>query len=100
MLSLVFWEGHAVKSCRGQADGSLLIELSKDPKQEARCGACGESCALEHEQSWRRVRERNWFDRRVWLRVPVRRMDKGHCYATVVMDADDARPLGRRRQQS
>ncbi len=81
MLSMAFWEGHEVQSCREQSDGSLLIELSKDPKHEARCGACGEPCALLHERSWRRVRERDWFDRRVWLRVPVRRMDCHHCGA-------------------
>ncbi len=81
MSSMVFWEGHVVKSCHEQADGSLLIDLLADPKQEARCGACGEVCALVHERSWRRVRERDWFDRRVWLRVPVRRMDCHHCGA-------------------
>ena len=59
-----------------QTDGSLLIELSEDPEQEARCGI--KPCALVHERSWRRVRERDWFDRRVWLHVPVRRMDCHH----------------------
>jgi transposase len=81
MLSVAFWEGHVVQSCRDQADGSLLIELDEDPTREALCGACGEPCALVHERSWRRVRERDWFDRRVWLRVPVRRMDCHHCGA-------------------
>ena len=81
MLSMAFWEGHVVQSCRDQADGSLLIELDEDPTREAQCGACGEPCALVHERSWRKVRERDWFDRRVWLRVPVRRMDCHHCGA-------------------
>jgi transposase len=81
MSSVAFWEGHVVQSCREQADGSLLIELGEDPKREATCGACGEPCALVHERSWRRVRERDWFDRRVWLRVPMRRMDCHHCGA-------------------
>jgi transposase len=36
-----------------------------------------------HERIWRRVRERDWFDRRVWLHVPVRRMDCHHCGARV-----------------
>ena len=84
MSSLVFWEGHVVKSCYEQADRSLLIELSEDPKHEARCGICGKPCALVHERSWRRVRERDWFDRRVWLRLPVRRMDCHHCGSRAV----------------
>ena len=81
MSSVAFWEGHVVESCREQADGSLLIELDADPTREARCVARGEPCALVHERSWRQVRERDWFDRRVWLRVPVRRMDCHHCGA-------------------
>jgi len=32
MSSMAFWESHKVQSCREQSDGSLLIELSKDPK--------------------------------------------------------------------
>ena len=79
MSSMVFWEGHVVQSCREQPDGSLLIELLEDPQREVRCGACGAPCALVHERSWRRVRERDCFDRRVWLHVPVRRMDCHHC---------------------
>ena len=84
MLSVAFWEGHVVQSCREQADGSLLIELGEDSKREAICGACGEPCALVHERSWREVRERDWLDRRVWLRVPVRRMDCHHCGSRAV----------------
>ena len=84
MSSVAFWEGHVVKSCGEQADGSLLIELLEDPKHEARCGACEQPCALVHERHWRRIRERDWFDRRVWLRVPVRRMDCHHCGARVI----------------
>lgn len=83
MSGLAFWEGHVVQSVREQADGSLLIALSEDPQIAARCGRCGEPCALVHERRWRRVRERDCFDRRVWLDVPVRRMDCHHCGACV-----------------
>ena len=83
MSCQVFWEGHVVQSCCEQPDGSLLIKLSEDPTRDARCGACGESSTLVHERIWRRVRERDWFDRRVWLHVPVRRMDCHHCGARV-----------------
>lgn len=47
----------------------------------ARCGSCGKACALVHERVWRRVRERDFFDRVVWLKVPVRRMNCHHCGA-------------------
>lgn len=84
MLALQFWEGHVVDSCSEQADGSLLITLCESPEVPARCGQCQEICILVHERRWRRVRERDWFDRRVWLEVPIRRMDCLHCGARVV----------------
>jgi transposase len=84
MLALPFWEGHVVESCSEQADGSLLIKLSESPETPARCGACQGSCVLVHERCRRRVRERDCFDRRVWLDVPIRRMDCHHCGARVV----------------
>lgn len=83
MSGMVFWEGHVVQSVHEQADGSLLIHLTEDPDKPACCGRCGQSCALMHERRWRRIRERDWFDRRVWLNVPVRRMDCHHCGARV-----------------
>lgn len=83
MSGLVFWEGHVVQSCHEQADGSLLVELSEDPNVLACCGRCGRPCALVHERRHRRIRERDWFDRRVWLNVPIRRMDCHHCGARV-----------------
>jgi len=84
MLALPFWEGHEVDSCSEQADGSLLIKLPESPEFPARCGACQRPCVLVHERRRRRVRERDCFDRRVWLDVPVRRMDCHHCGAQVV----------------
>lgn len=84
MSALRFWEGHVVESCCEQADGSLLIFLTHAPDAIARCGACEAPCALVHERVRRRVRERDWFDRRVWLDVPVRRMDCRRCGACVV----------------
>ena len=84
MLGLTFWEGHCVESLSEQPDGSLILKLTEDLEMPARCGACRQSCALIHERCRRRVRERDWFDRRVWLDVPVRRMDCHHCGARVV----------------
>ena len=84
MLALPFWEGHVVESCGEQADGSLLIQLTESPEVPARCGRCRAPCVLVHERRRRRVRERDCFDRRVWLEVPIRRMDCHHCGARVV----------------
>lgn len=84
MLALQFWEGHVVDSCCEEADGSLLISLSEAPEILARCGSCQAPCVLVHERNRRRIRERDWFDRRVWLDVPIRRMDCHHCGARVV----------------
>lgn len=84
MLALPFWEGHVVESCNEQADGSLLIKLCESAEIPARCGACQGLCVLVHERRRRRIRERDCFDRRVWLDVPIRRMDCHHCGARVV----------------
>ena len=84
MPCLTFWEGHLVDSVIERADGSLLLKLTEDPEIPARCGCCREECVLIHERRRRLVRERDWFDRRVWLDVPIRRMDCHHCGARVV----------------
>lgn len=81
MSALSFWEGHVVESCSEQTDGSLLIRLSESPDTSAICGHCQAPCVLVHERSRRRIRECDILDRRVWLDVPVRRMDCHHCGA-------------------
>lgn len=81
MLGVVFWEGRLVDSCQERADGSLLLTLSEDPSHRRRCGRCGSDCVLLHERRRRRVRDRDWFDRRVWLDVPIRRLDCYQCGA-------------------
>lgn len=112
---MAFWEGHVVQSVHEQADGSLLINLSEEPHKTACCDQYGQPACF-HERRWRRVRERDGFDRRVWLNVQVLRMNcphcggggawswtirpthKGHRHATVVMDAlNDAEDMGQRR---
>ncbi len=75
MLGQTFWEGHVVDSLIERADGSLLLKLTEDPEMPARCGGCRQECVLIHERQRRFVRERDGFDRRVWLDVPIRRMD-------------------------
>lgn len=81
MLGVVFWEGHVVDSSQEQGDGSLLLSLSEAPSHHRRCGRCGSDSVLLHERRRRRVRDRDWFDRRVWLDVPIRRLDCYQCGA-------------------
>jgi transposase len=83
MSSLPFWEGHVVDSVVERDDGSLLITLIACPTAEALCGCCRQPCALIHERRWREVRDRDILDRRVWLKVPIRRLDCHHCDARV-----------------
>jgi transposase len=83
MSYLPFWEGHVVESVLEQDDGSLLIALDGAPGADALCGCCRQPCALVHERRWRRVRDRDILDRRVWLKVPIRRLDCLHCGARV-----------------
>lgn len=83
MSSLPFWEGHVVDSVVERDDGSLLIILIACPTAEALCGCCRQPCALVHERRWREVRDRDILDRRVWLKVPIRRLDCHHCDARV-----------------
>lgn len=74
-----FWEGFCVETCEEQADGALHLTLRADPACTPSCGRCGRPSPLVHDWQWRRVRERDLLDRRVWLRVPVRRVDCLHC---------------------
>ena len=79
MFPVTFWEGRIVDACTESADGSLLFTLSIDPDHTPRCGRCNGDCALVHERVRRRVRDRDLLDRRVWLDVPIHRMDCHHC---------------------
>lgn len=83
MSSVPFWEGHVVDTVREEPDGSLLVVLAECSQNEAFCGACRQPCSLVHERRRRRVRDRDCLDRRVWLDVPIRRLDCHHCDARV-----------------
>lgn len=88
MSSLPFWEGYLVDTVVEQDDDSLLIVLNACPNADALCGSCRQPCALVHERRWRRIRDRDILDRRVWLRVPIRRLDCHHCDARVTEHID------------
>jgi transposase len=81
--SVPFWEDHVVDSVREEPDGSTLVTLAECPQSEALCGACRQPCSQIHERRRRRVRDRDCLDRRVWLDVPIRRLDCHHCDARV-----------------
>lgn len=83
MSSVPFWEGHVVDTICEEPDGSLLVTLVQCPESAALCGACRQPCSLVHEYRRRRVRDRDCLDRRVWLDVPIRRLDCHHCDARV-----------------
>lgn len=74
-----FWEGFCVHACDEQVDGSLQITLEADPARVPLCGGCSRPSPLIHDGQWRRIRERDLLDRRVWLRVRLRRVDCLSC---------------------
>ncbi|WP_271410553.1 ISL3 family transposase [Pseudomonas sp. Q1-7] len=74
-----FWPGYAVVSCRQSTHDTLLIELEPQVGSIPECGRCGEACPLIHERRTRQVRDRDLFDQRVLLQLPVRRVDCLSC---------------------
>lgn len=69
-----FWAGFRLIHSRELSSTQVLLCLEADPQVDPRCGRCHEPCGLVHERSLRRVRERDLFDKRVWLEVPLRRV--------------------------
>jgi len=87
MSALPFWEGFHVVSCIERDDNALLITLSSAVTTPP-CGVCRQPCSLLHERRRRLVRDRDCFDRKVWLDVPIRRMDCHHCGARAAEHID------------
>lgn len=56
------------------SDTEVLFRLEPDAQVAPRCGRCQATCGLIHERCSRRVRDRDLFDQRVWLEVPLRRV--------------------------
>ncbi len=73
LLSL-FWEGFEFDHFAEQGSDCLVVTLRADPTVGACCSGCGQRTLAIHDVSMRRVRERDFLDRRVWLIVPVRRV--------------------------
>ena len=70
----LFWEGFELESYEQLDARTLQLRLSPKPSHPPCCSRCGQTTFLVHDVSWRRVRERDLFDYRVWLEVPVRRV--------------------------
>lgn len=69
-----FWAGFRLIETRALSATQWLLRLAPDERANPRCGRCLAPCGLTHERSIRRVRERDLFDRQVWLEVPLRRV--------------------------
>lgn len=78
VLSL-FWEGFELHDFTEVTEDSLLLQLQPQADRLPCCGKCGQRCRRVHETTVRRVRERDLFERRVWLAVPVRRVCCQRC---------------------
>jgi len=74
-----FWTGFCLSSSQQTSASELLLRLTPDPAIAPRCGRCQKACGLIHDVTIRRVRERDLFDQRVWLEVPLRRVDCLRC---------------------
>ncbi len=79
----LFWEGFEIDCYEAFSDQSLLILLRPDPDYTPRCSGCNAPCTQIHDRRIRRVRERDLFDYKVWLDVPVRRLRCTHCGPTL-----------------
>ncbi len=78
----LFWEGFELDRYEVQPNQSLLIQLRSRPEHTPRCSRCCAPCNLIHDCRIRRVRERDLFDYKVWLDVPVRRLRCSRCGPT------------------
>ena len=75
----LFWEGFEVESHEHVDAQTLCLRLKPRASHAPFCSGCGQSTFLIHDVSWRRVRERDLFDYRVWLEIPVRRVRCPRC---------------------
>ncbi|MEQ3722855.1 ISL3 family transposase [Alcanivorax sp.] len=73
------WEGFLPARCTHLSDSHCLIELIPDPDKPPRCQHCRQPCQQIHDTTVRRVRDRDLFEYKVWLDVPVRRLRCPRC---------------------
>ena len=73
------WEGFLPAASYPLGRHHCVIELQPDPSYLPQCSRCGHSCTRVHDTQRRRVRDANLFEYRVWLDVPVRRVQCPRC---------------------
>ena len=70
-----FWPGYAVTTSPLSSEQRLVLTLEPRPELLPRCRRCLQPSPLIHDRRIRMVRERDLFDKTLWLQVPVRRVD-------------------------
>lgn len=78
-LLTLFWEDFELVCYESLGANGLLIKLKLTASHPPCCSRCGQSTWLIHDVSYRRVRERDLFQYRVWLDIPVRRVRRPAC---------------------
>ncbi len=73
-LLALFWEGFEVESYTHPDPQSVLIRLQPAEDCMPCCSGCHQHTLAIHDTHVRRIRERDLFQYRVWLEVPVRRV--------------------------
>lgn len=76
LLSL-FWEGFAVRCWEAPDEQSLTVTFAACG--DGVCTGCGDVIHAVHDSTWRPVRERDLLGRRVWLQIPLRRVNCVRC---------------------
>jgi transposase len=74
-----FWKGFRVSRSELISETERLVILEPAAGELPRCAQCGEACGLVHERTVRRIRERDLLDQRLWLEVPLRRVECLRC---------------------
>ena len=70
-----FWPGYDVVACSHSVEKNLTLTLEPRAADLPRCGRCQQPSPLIHDRRIRLVRDRDLFDQRVQLRLPIRRVD-------------------------
>lgn len=78
----LFWEGFELEGHEQLDAQTLQLRLSPKPTHPPCCSRCGQTTFLVHDVSRRRIRERDLFQYRIWLEVPVRRLRCSRCGPT------------------
>ena len=73
------WKGFLVSEVVLLASNEVLIQLAPDPDCTPICRHCPRPCHKIHDKAARRVRDRDLFEYRVSVQVPIRRLRCHRC---------------------